>query len=387
MRKTRWWALLALVLSAWLLGPSGASAWPVGGSAREVSPVLLGQHTGGSFGGSRWGSGSSPSRPSSGSSRPSYGGGSYGSRPSYGGSYGSRPSYGGSSYGGTSYGGTGYGSSRSSGGFGLVCGVLFLIIIVAIVISRSKSSAPTVSYTPGAAPMGGYGGGGYGGQPHESFSLAALAIAFDSRVRAQVQGEMDRISAQVNFNAPDGLNQAARMVAETLSRFLDGAYLTHHALSQGMPMQAAQQQFQQAVDTERGRFIVETVRADQGGVRKVNAPSSQGSAEEGGGFVVVTVIVCKRDGLPNFRPIAGRGDLVHDLQVMLNSPGALQAMEVVWQPADPNDVMSSAEMATVFPTLKPLSPDARVGRRACGHCKTVYAAELPQCPNCGAPSQ
>ena len=101
--------------------------------------------------------------------------------------------------------------------------------------------------------------------------------------------------------------------------------------------------------------------------------------------MVVTLLVARRGRLTGFRPAVDRDTLRADLQVLLAGPGALQAMEVVWVPSDPNDVMSSAEMAVKFPTLKPLAPDARVGRRACGSCKSVYAAELGRCPNCGAP--
>ncbi len=260
--------------------------------------------------------------------------------------------------------------------------VLFFIVVILIGMALSKrqnNSAPMACVPPA-------GGGGFG-DPQESFSLGALAIAFDSNVRAQVQGELDRIAQSMQMqNTPDALENAARTMATTLGRYLDHAYMTHHAISEGLSMQMTQQQFQAAVDQERGRYIVETVRTDAGVVRKVNAPASRARAEEGGGFVVVTVLVARRGRLTGFRPATDRPTLQSDLQVLLAGPGALQAMEVVWVPSDPNDVMSSAEMAVKFPTLKPIAPDARVGRRACGYCKSVYAAELTTCPNCGAPS-
>ena len=391
MRTARWWALWALLVTTWLLAPqvSRAQQW----RDDAAGEVLLAQQTGGSFGGSRWGSGSSGS---SGSSRPSSGsswGGGGSSRPSYGGSYGSRPSYGssGSSYGGSygsgSYSGGGGGGGLGIGGFCILAFIILVVVIIALVGKRNNTNS--VQFYP-PPPMG--GAGGYGAPPGaftpETFSLGALAIAFDGRARRQVQSALDGIAAQVNFNAPDGLDQAAQLVSQTLTQYLDAAFMTHHAVSQPMPMQATQQQFQQAVDTERGRFVVETVRADTGGVRKINAPSSTGRAEEGDGFVVVTLLVARRGDLNAFRPITGRADLAHDLQVLLAQAGpqkAMQAMEVVWQPSDPNDVMSSAEMAVVFPTLKPIAPDARVGRQACAYCKSMFAGELRQCPNCGAP--
>jgi uncharacterized membrane protein len=253
---------------------------------------------------------------------------------------------------------------------------MFFIIIVLIGIALSRRKDSTMSYVPSN-----------GAFDSETFSLGALAIAFDASVRAQVQSELDRIAQSLQMqNTPDSLGNAARMMATTLGNFAESAYMTHHALSEGLSMQTAQQQFQTAVDTERGRYIIETVRADAAGVRKVNAPSSTARVEEGGGFVVVTVLVCRRNRLTGFLPATNRQILRNDLQVLLAGPGALQAMEVVWVPSDPNDVMSSAEMAVKFPTLRPIAPDARVGRRACAHCKSVYAAELGRCPNCGAPA-
>lgn len=335
------------------------------------------QRSGGSFGGRSWGSGGGSSRSSSSSS------GSYGGSRSSGTSWGSSGGgYRGGSYGGGSYGTYGGGGgSNASGGevMGVLCCVLFFFIIIFILgsVLGKKKNVGNITYAP-PPPM----------DDNDTFSLGALAIAFDSTARAQVQGELDRLAASLQMqDSPDALNAAAAQMAQCLARFLDAAYMTHHSLSEGVPMQTAQQQFDQAVNAERGRYLVETVRNDAGGVRKINAPASRARAEEGGGFVVVTVLVARRGRFTGFRPPADRPTLQQDLQILLSGPGAIQALEVVWVPSDPNDVMSSAEMAVKFPTLKPIVPDARVGRRACGYCKTVYAAELPQCPNCGAPSQ
>lgn len=368
MRTLRRYGLLALLLVSWLLLPIAS----------------LAQNTGGSFGGSRWGSGSSGSSRSSSSSgsRSSWGGGSSSSRSTtnWGGGS-SSGSYGGGSYGG----GTSYGSRSSGDSGGGACCILTvfaLIIIIAVIMSRRNkvSGAMPMAYMP-PAPQ-------YPGPMNfnETFSLGALAIAFDSVVRAQVQAEIDQIARQVDMSSDAGLAAAARMMSQMLTKYLDNALMTHHALGEGLSMQKAQQQFQQAVDTERGRFMIETVRKDAGGLRNVQGPSLRARAEEGGGFVVVTLLVCRRGSMQGFVPATSRAALAADLNVLLAGPGALQAMEVIWVPSDANDVMSSAEMAVVFPTLRPIAPDARVGRRACAHCKTVYAAELRQCPNCGAPA-
>lgn len=334
------------------------------------------QRSGGSFGARSWGSGrSSRSSGSSGSSGSWGGGRSSGSAwGSSGGTYrgGSYGTYGGGSYGG------GGGGGDSGDALGVLCCVVmfFIVLIVLGTLLGKNKKVGQIAYAP--PPM----------NDQDTFSLGALAIAFDSTARAQVQGELDRIAGSLQLqDSPDALNAAAAQMAQCLARFLEAAYMTHHSLSEGVPMETAQVQFDQAVNAERGRYLVETVRNDAGGVRKINAPASRARAEEGGGFVVVTVLVARRGRFPGFRPPTDRATLQHDLQILLAGPGAIQALEVVWVPSDPNDVMSSAEMAVKFPTLRPIAPDARVGRRACGYCKSVFAAELPQCPNCGAPAQ
>ena len=358
MKKTRWWALLVLVLAAIWMSPLAA----------------LAQHTGGSFGSSRWGSGSSGSRPSSsGWSRPSSSSGSSWSRPST--SYGS----------GTSYGGTSYGSRTGGGGSlgGLCCIALFLLVIVVVVVIAQKKNGggrAMAPYYPVGGPMPMPPGG------METFAVGKLAIAFDSRARAQIQAGIAQIAERSNLQGGDGLPIAARETAQLLSQHLDAAYMTEAVLSEGIAMQTAQQYFETAVGTERNRFLVETVRNDAGGVRKVDGPKVTARAEEGGGFVVVSIIVARRGGFFGFQQPSSRQVLAHDLATILQGDANLNAMEIVWQPSDPNDVMSSAEMAQVFQSLRPIDPDQRVPRRACAYCKTVFAAELRACPNCGAPA-
>lgn len=365
MKKTRWWALLVLVLAAIWMSPLAA----------------LAQQTGGSFGGSRWGSGSSGSRPSS--------SGSSWSRPSSSGSSWSRPSsgtsYGGGSYGGSSYGGSSYGSRTGGGGGlgGLCCIAFFVLVIVVIVVIAQKKSGGGRAMAPYYPPAGGPMPMPPGGM--DTFAVGVLAIAFDSRARAQIQGGIAQIAERSNMGG-NGLPNAARETAQLLSQYLDAAYMTQHALSEGITMQTAQQYFDAAVSDARGRFIVETMRNDAGGVRKVEGPRVTARAEEGGGFVVVTIVVGRRGGFFGFQPPTSRPLLAQDLQTILQGDANLNAMEVIWQPSDPNDVMSSAEMAQVFKELRPIDPDQRVPRRACAYCKSVYAAELHACPNCGAPA-
>ena len=78
--------------------------------------------------------------------------------------------------------------------------------------------------------------GGFGMDDQDTFSLGALAIAFDSTVRAQVQGELDRVAQAMQMqNTPDALNNAAAQMAQVLGRFLDalGQSLSAEAMETG----------------------------------------------------------------------------------------------------------------------------------------------------------
>ncbi len=62
----------------------------------------------------------------------------------------------------------------------------------------------------------------------------------------------------------------------------------------------------------------------------------------------------------------------------------LVALEVTWTPAAEQDRLSSAEIEVVHPDLLPLDAGAAVGRVRCTYCRAIHAAELGECPACGA---
>lgn len=137
------------------------------------------QRTGGSFGGRSWGSGRSSSSSSSGRSSS---GTSWGSSRSTGGSYGG--SYGGGSY---TYGGGTVHSNASGGEIVCVLGcvlVFFVILFLLGSVLGKNKNVGNIQYAP--PPM----------DPNDTFSLGALAIAFDStaarRCRASSTGSPRR---------------------------------------------------------------------------------------------------------------------------------------------------------------------------------------------------
>ena len=61
------------------------------------------------------------------------------------------------------------------------------------------------------------------------------------------------------------------------------------------------------------------------------------------------------------------------------------AIEIVWQPSDDADRLSSIELEAKYPApdLIPL-PNSLVGKVFCPWCGGIYPAELVSCPHCGA---
>jgi Protein of unknown function (DUF1517) len=63
------------------------------------------------------------------------------------------------------------------------------------------------------------------------------------------------------------------------------------------------------------------------------------------------------------------------------------AVEIVWQPAEDADRLSSIELEAKYPRsqLIPIN-GALVGKTFCTYCGGPYPAELVSCPHCGAPA-
>ena len=105
-------------------------------------------------------------------------------------------------------------------------------------------------------------------------------------------------------------------------------------------------------------------------------------------FRLISIIIAARRELFTVRQI-GNGE---DLRGALDGIGTLDtntlvAVEIVWQPSEDNDRMSSMELEAKYPRpdLIPLQ-NALVGKVFCTYCGGPYPAELVSCPHCGAPA-
>jgi hypothetical protein len=227
-------------------------------------------------------------------------------------------------------------------------------------------------------------------RPARGVRVGVLQLAFDHRQRAEIQAGFAALARRAGTEGTGVLLvEAARFLAARASA-LRGAHAEATALD-GASFEAIREEarrvFGERVTAERGRYVVETIRGDEGGVREASVAVTA-RAEEGAGFVVVTLVLAWRGRVDLLdRAIAAGGLDVLAASALDPSEVEPYALEAVWVPAVETDRMSSAELATVFPKIRWLDTDAEgsLGRVTCDACRSVYAGELSECPTCGAP--
>lgn len=251
-------------------------------------------------------------------------------------------------------------------GLGAVAGALTfgLLFGITLLLTRRRPRAPAA--TPAAQ--------------HPGVELRLVSVAFDWSVRAQLQRELAALAARISATTPQGLHALATSARDLL-------ITAHRAARFGVfqsfatDLGRAQPLFNQLADRARARYTVETVN----NAHRILGPAVDARAEEGAGLVVVSLLIASRGPLPQLPTTLDGPALMRALQECVPARAdRLLAAEIVWSPASERDRMSSAELAVLYPELLPLGGAGALGRRACGHCRAVYAAELGVCPACGA---
>jgi uncharacterized membrane protein len=230
----------------------------------------------------------------------------------------------------------------------------------------------------------------YGGPlPTGEIDVSVVRIALDGRARKFVQTELARIAKIADTATPDGRAAMLREVTLLLRRVRD-AWVYGGAVNEPMRgMGAAKSVFDRHVDDARARFRQETV-TNVAGQRATATPAQDyiPRADEGPGLILVTIIVAARSELFTVAHIGDGEDLRKALEAASHrSPSELVAIEIVWQPSEDSDRMSSLELAAKYPhpDLIPIR-GALVGKAFCSYCGGPFPAELVSCPHCGAPS-
>jgi uncharacterized membrane protein len=320
--------------------------------------------TGGRMGGGSWGSSRSSSSSSYSSSR-SYSSSSYSS--SYGGSYSS-------SYGGSYGGGCNDGSA-----------VLLFLLLGAVVLAGVVRAAMAAS--PGSPSYDFSSGDTY--VPMDSVDVSVLRVAVDGRARKFIQTELARIAKTADTSTEDGRLVMLREVSLLLRRVRD-AWVYGGAVNEPMrAMAGAKVAFDKHVDDARARFSRETVSNVQGVQTQADGGEHTPRSDQGAGLILVSIIIAARSELFTVSKIGDGEDLRKALEAASNRTAAdLVAIEIVWQPAEDADRLSSMELEAKYPRpdLIPIT-NALVGKMFCSYCGGPFPAELVSCPHCGAPAR
>jgi uncharacterized membrane protein len=224
--------------------------------------------------------------------------------------------------------------------------------------------------------------------PLDTVDVSVLRIAVDGRARKFIQTELKQIADTTDTATPQGRTAMLREVALLLRRVRD-AWVYGGAVNEPMrAIGASKTVFDRYVDDARSRFREETIRNEQGAKTSMAASSYTPRSDEGAGVILVSIIVAARRELFTVNRI-GSGD---DLRQALDSASQiatdnLVAIEIVWQPSEDTDRLSSMELEAKYPRpdLIPIQ-GALVGKTFCSYCGGPFPAELVSCPHCGAPA-
>ncbi len=235
-------------------------------------------------------------------------------------------------------------------------------------------NAPSQPYSNnGYAPMGANTSAG------GDCEVRRVSLAFDSRIRKSLQESLDQIASNVDMSSPQGLwrgaDQARQLLLQALHNVSAACFASYKSSAQG-----AEQLFARTCDDLNGRYEQATISNH----RRNEPPDVTARREEGDGFVVVSIVVGINGNLQPL-PNSGMRESVREVLrgLLPSNMEDLASLEVVWSPSIDQDRLSSAEMAVLYPELRPMDGAVAMGRVRCTACKNVYAKELGACPICG----
>jgi uncharacterized membrane protein len=219
--------------------------------------------------------------------------------------------------------------------------------------------------------------------------VSVIRIALDGRSLPFVQRELARIADVADTATDAGRAMMLHELALMLRR-LRGAWVYGGAVNEPLrDLDGTKAAFDRLVDDARSRFREETISNEQG-VKTTSAPSEYTPhSDEGPGLVLVSMIIAARSELFTVSSIASGADLSTALDALGHLEARnLAAIEVVWQPSEDADRLSSMELEAKYPSPELVKIDgALVGKTFCDHCGGPYPAELVSCPHCGAPAK
>lgn len=223
----------------------------------------------------------------------------------------------------------------------------------------------------------------------DDIDVSVLRVAIDGRARKFVQSELARIAKTADTATDEGRVAMLRDVSLMLRRLRD-AWIYGGAVNEAMgDLDREKSVFDHHVDDARVRFGEETITNEQGVKATTEASHYVPRSDEGAGVILVSIILAARRELFTVTEIASGNDLRHALESAATlTTESLIAVEIVWQPSEDSDRLSTIELEAKYPRpeLIPIA-GALVGKTFCTYCGGPFPAELVSCPHCGAPAR
>ncbi len=331
--------------------------------------------TGGRMGGGSWGGGGGG------------GGGSFGSFSSSSSSHSWSSSSSDWSYSSSHYGSS---SSGSSGAdlIGLIffVGITIVVAVVKAAVNSSGGGGGYSNYNPYVTTS--YTGGGSNFMA-SGCDVSVLRVVIDGRARKFVQTELARINRAADTATPEGRAAMLREVSLMLRRLKD-AWIYGGAVNEALTTKlSAKQLFDGHVDEARAKFREETLSNVDGKTGGATASEYTPHSSEGAGVILVSIVLAATNELYTVVRIGDGEDLRKALENAAHRPPSeLIAVEIIWQPSEETDRMSSMQLEAKYPHPALIKiTGALAGKTFCTYCAGPFPAELVTCPHCGAPAR
>lgn len=219
--------------------------------------------------------------------------------------------------------------------------------------------------------------------------VGAIRIAIDGRARKLVQTRLREIAATTNTRDPLGrvimLQKVSTMLRQLRDAWVYGGFVNEKI----GPIEREKPIFDKLVDDTRAKFVRETIS----NVNGVQLPADPGhyvpQPWQGEGLILVSIIIAAYKELYTIKKVGNGNDLRDALEATAYlDENSLVAVEIIWQPSDDADRLSSIMLEAKYPApqLVPIA-GALVGKMFCAYCSGPFPRELTSCPHCGAPAR
>lgn len=282
---------------------------------------------------------------SSGGGRSSYssGGGFRGSSSSsrsYGGGYSSAPSF-------FFFGGGGYGGGGETCGDATSIIVAFIIIAVIIgyIIIKTRRTRRELLGQGSRGMLG-------PGEMEGTVSVARLSIAFFATEK-KIQAGLNALAESGQAGTQQGDSYILREACIILARSKDAISKFYFEQHSGLSKTSARSKLEEIGQDLRSRYEEEGIRADEAGVRKAKGIGKEEEMEVAE-YIVVSIAVAFNPPILQKTQITDVVKLVELIREMGNIGDRLLGLEVVWDPVDEGEVLSSEDLDLQYPELQPI---------------------------------